>query len=413
MKMNPKLSLEYYPKLSDEIRQKGVKTLNNNKKNWDPPFFTDTSSYVNLNKIKSTVNKLDREKIENLIILGTGGSIQTMLALKHLSELSIYPIMNSRSAELSRCLEETTPENSLVIPISRSGKTLDVNSTIGIFVENNYHFLGLSSRGPMNDLLQSIHSPILSVPDLSGRFAASITNVAIVPAYIAGINVEEFLHSLSKAYETYMNFKKNDASEYAIYLYNLYKQGYRVLFSMPYSKNLEGSVGLLVQEISESTGKEGKGFMGAYQEAPLCQHSVLEYLLGGFKGAVSPLVLTIENEKPDLTLQSSIDYIDGNSAQEIVNYQADATFQALIKQNVPTSKLSIESPSISDIAQLIAFIQSTVYYLCLLLDVNWANNPKVNIGKKICNEALKNKFSEEKRKQEREELAKNKYRNFY
>ena len=413
MKMNPKLSLEYYPKLSDEIRQKGVKTLNNNKKNWDPPFFTDTSSYVNLNKIKSTVNKLDREKIENLIILGTGGSIQTMLALKHLSELSIYPIMNSRSAELSRCLEETTPENSLVIPISRSGKTLDVNSTIGIFVENNYHFLGLSSRGPMNDLLQSIHSPILSVPDLSGRFAASITNVAIVPAYIAGINVEEFLHSLAKAYETYMNFQKNDASEYAIYLYNLYKQGYRVLFSMPYSKNLEGSVGLLVQEISESTGKEGKGFMGAYQEAPLCQHSVLEYLLGGFKGAVSPLVLTIENEKPDLTLQSSIDYIDGNSAQEIVNYQADATFQALIKQNVPTSKLSIESPSISDIAQLIAFIQSTVYYLCLLLDVNWANNPKVNIGKKICNEALKNKFSEEKRKQEREELAKNKYRNFY
>ncbi|MGV9204998.1 MAG: hypothetical protein ACOC44_13375, partial [Promethearchaeia archaeon] len=272
--MNANLLLEYYPTITDKMRKEGITVINTNKKHWDRPFFTDTESYINLEKIERTVEKIDLTSLENLIVLGTGGSIQTLLALKHLSESTFYPIMNSRSVELANCLKETTPDNSLVVPISRSGKTLDINSTIGTFLEEGYQFLGLSSRGPMNDLLKSIGSPILEVPDLSGRFAASITNVAIVPAFLAGIKVRTFLKSLSNAYDSYMNFEDNVALDFAIYLHNLYKQKYRVLFSMPYSRNLEGCVGLLVQEISESTGKKGKGLMGAYQEAPLCQHSV-------------------------------------------------------------------------------------------------------------------------------------------
>jgi len=41
----------------------------------------------------------------------------------------------------------------------------------------------------------------------------------------------------------------------------------------------------------------------------------------------------------------------------------------------------------------------------VLLDVNWATNPKVIIGKEIGNKALKNKTSPKQRKQTREKLA--------
>ena len=95
---------------------------------------------------------------------------------------------------------------------------------------------------------------------------------------------------------------------------------------MPYSKNLEGSIGLWVQGISESTGKDEKGIIGTYQSAPICQHSVLEYLLGGTKGIVVPILWTINNENSEIFLNSSISYVDGQSAQSIVNYQTDATF---------------------------------------------------------------------------------------
>jgi len=54
-----------------------------------------------------------------------------------------------------------------------------------------------------------------------------------------------------------------------------------------------------------------------------------------------------------------------------------------------------------------------VYYLCLLLDVNWSDNPKVVIGKKICNEALKAKKTFTEWEQERKKIAKLKYGSFF
>ena len=57
--------------------------------------------------------------------------------------------------------------------------------------------------GTLNNLLKDIGSPILEVPDLSGRFAGSNTNVGIVPAFLSGINVKTFLEGLESAYESF------------------------------------------------------------------------------------------------------------------------------------------------------------------------------------------------------------------
>jgi glucose-6-phosphate isomerase len=407
--LNIKLKLENYPEVHEAQLNDSINLIARNKDKWPEPFFIDTKTHVNLEKITLASQEYLKDEIKNIIVLGTGGSIQTLLALKHLSKKKIYPITSSRAVELKQCIDETTPTDSVVIPISRGGETLDVNASIGIFLEKGYKFLGLSSKGSMNQMLQKIDCPILDVPDLSGRFAGSISNVAIVPAYLSQINVQVFLNGLEEGYKQFMNLGTNPAIVFASYLYNLYNKGYKIVFSMPYSINLEGSVGLLVQEISESTGKDEKGMMGAYQPAPLCQHSVLEYLLGGTKGAVIPVIWTIEHETNDLILQSSIGHVNGQSAQTIINYQADATFQALIEQGVPSAKFAIDSPDETSIGHLIAFIQSSVYYLCLLLDVNWANNPKVVIGKQICNEALINKIPSGERESIRKRIAEQKF----
>ena len=407
------MKFENYPKVKDELIEQAIKIIQGNKDKWDSPFFTDTKSYINIEEIQEKTSGVINESLKNVIVLGTGGSIQTLLALKHLSKRNIFPITSSRAVELNRCLSMTTPADSIVIPISRGGETLDINSTIGTFLEKGYKFLGLSSSGTMYKLLEEINCSILSVPDLSGRFAGSISNVGIVPAYISGINVNSFLKGLEDGYRLFMNYDKNIALKFSASLFNLYKKGYKVVFSMPYSENLEGSVGLFVQEISESTGKDGKGLMGSYQAAPLCQHSVLEYLLGGSKGAVMPILWTVNKEEPDLNLESSIEYVKDLSAQSIVNYQADATFQALIEQGVPSAKITIDTPNEWEMGILIAFIQSTIYYLCLLLDVNWATNSKVVIGKQICNEALKNKVPPEDREITREGIADDIFKNFY
>lgn len=410
--MDLKLQLEFYPRSESNFINESNEIINSNFKKWDPPFFTDTKKYYDLEQIYQTTEEFKNEQIQNIIILATGGSIQTLLALKHLSNKNIFPIYSSRALELKRCLDKTSPDNSVVIPISRAGETLDVNSTIGIFSKLGYKFIGLSSKGTMNKILKKLGCPIMDVPDLSGRFAGSVTNVGLVPAFLAGISIEKFLEGLEIGYRSFMQKQDSKSLEFAIYLFDLYKKGYRITFSMPYSKNIEGTVGLFVQEISESTGKNGKGFMGSYQSAPLCQHSVLEFLLGGSKGVVIPILWTIEQEIPDILLESSIDFVDGKTAQTVINYQADATFQALIEQSVPSAKISLDLPNEFEIGQLISFIQSSIYYLCLLLDVNWADNPKVNIGKSICNEFLKSNIPANNRAEKRKKIARKRFKKF-
>jgi glucose-6-phosphate isomerase len=387
--------------------------IDKNKSNWDDPFFVDTTSYLDFSEIQAKVNHFDQDRIENLIVLGTGGSIQTLLALKHLAKKRIYPIMNSRTIELRECLKNTAPSNSLVIPISRGGETLDINSTIGLFEKKGYPMLGLSSQGTMHSILSKMGAPLLDVPDLSGRFAGSMSNVAIVPAMLAGIDVRLFLTGLREAYDVYMSSSINLAKEFASFIYALYNIGFGTVFSMPYSVTLEGTVGLLVQEISESTGKDKRGMMGTSQSAPLCQHSVLEYLLGGKEKVALPVLWIVENEEDPLILDSSIEYISGHSAHKIVNYQAAATFQALIEEGIPSAMISVDDTKERSIGNLVGFIQASVYYLCLLLDVNWANNPKVNIGKKICNEALINQKGFDELKQRRNEIASESFKNYF
>jgi len=412
--MYKNLKIESYPSLNDDMLQAAINKIKENKNKWDKPFFFDTKSYLDIDQVNKTVEPFLSEETKNIIVLGTGGSIQTLLALKHLSKKQIYPITSSRAVELKKCLAETGPKDSVVIPISRGGETLDVNSTIGTFRNEGYKFLGLSSTGTMNEILREINCPILEVPDLSGRYAGSVTNVAVVPACIAGIKIEQFLKGLEMGYKNFSALDNNNrALEFSAYIYNLYKKNYKVIFSMPYSKNLEGSTGLWVQGISESTGKDERGLIGTYQEAPICQHSVLEYLLGGTKGIVIPIIWTVEDELLNLDLRSTIDYVNGRSAQTIINYQADATFQALIQQGVPSAKISIKDPSEESMGILVAFILSSVYYLCLLIDVNWANNPKVIIGKQICNKALKDNINAENREKLRNNLAKEMFRNFF
>ena len=412
----PVLNVEFYPKLpkSDDLHAVDVE-IKENAKNWDKPFFFDPRKHFNMEEIKKQCDPILEKEIEHVIVIGTGGSIQTTLSLMPFFEREVHPIMSSRPTELKDLFRiPGIKKKSIVVPISRGGETLDVNSVLALFPR--YNILGLSSRGRMNGILKTLQVPIMDVPDLSGRFAGSCTNVGLVPAYLGGINIEVFISGLEQGYELYnMNIpiETNSAKEFALYLYKLFKNGYRNVFSMPYFKWLEGVIGLWVQELSESTGKDGQGLLGTSQPAPLCQHSVLELLLGGPKFHSLPLLWTLEKDPNDMPLNSTIPHIQDKTAAQTIRYQAHATFEALLTKGIPAAMISLEIPTLRNIGHLIAFIQSTVYYLCLMFNVNWANNPNVLLGKEICNYAMDKNKSFIQMQTTRIEVAKEKFKDFW
>jgi glucose-6-phosphate isomerase len=411
--MTLKIDFEQYPALPKDFIADTIKLAQKNMSNWAKPFFMDVYAHTKINELKAACKPYMEKRPKHLIILGTGGSIQTMLAVQGLLKVKLHPVVSSRPKELIKVLKECQPDESLVIPISRAGNTLDINSTLDAF--RNFPILGLSSQGAMYDYLKKINTPILPVPDLSGRFAASVCSVALVPMIIAGLDIDLFQKSLTEAYSSFkdLNAGSNNISvKLASYLYAIFKQGYRNVFSMPYSSYLEGSAGLFVQELSESSGKTGLGLLGTSQPAPLCQHSVLELLLGGSKGHTSPLLWTIDKEPEDLNINNPEFGLSNQTANSIISYQSDATLQALLAQGIPSAKINLKEFDLTSVAHLIAFIQSSVYYLCCMLNVPWDTNPLVNTGKNICNEAMKSGLSPSKRKEDRENVAKNGFSSF-
>ncbi|MHA1682951.1 MAG: hypothetical protein ACTSUE_18575 [Promethearchaeota archaeon] len=411
----PTLEIEYYPELNPDDIVDAEEILKQNARNFAKPFFFEPRKHYDLGVIKDACDPIIEKGIENVIVLGTGGSIQTLLALKPYAERKIYPISSSRPSELKELLKVPgLKENSIVVPVSRGGKTLDVNANLYLFPR--YNVLGLSSRGEMNNVLQTMGVKMLDVPDLSGRFAASCTNVALLPAYLAGIDVETFVSGMEDGYSAYepsVPIQANTAKKFAVYLYKIYKNGYRNVFSMPYFSWLEGAVGLWVQELSESTGKDGVGMIGTYQQAPLCQHSVLELLLGGSRFHTLPLLWTLEKDPDDMPLNNNIKHIQDKTAGETVLYQANATFEAILTKGNPAAMLTLELPTLKNMGHLISFIQSTVYYLCLFFNVDWAGNPNVILGKEICNHAMETNKSWNQMKQTRKEFAKEKFKGFW
>ncbi|MHA1700520.1 MAG: hypothetical protein ACTSWN_16905 [Promethearchaeota archaeon] len=406
------IKIEFYPDVYVSTQQNMEKEIEQNIPHWNKPFFMEPRKHFNKQEIEDTCKSFIEKGIEHIIVIGTGGSIQTMKALIPFASRNVHTVTSSRPRELKKVLSiPGIKSKSVVIPISRGGKTLDVNSTLYLF--EGWNMIGLSSRGPMNEILKKFNCPILDVPDLSGRFAASCTNVALLPAFAAGIDIDSFVSGLEFGYSICgLNYDVQDniAKQFAIYLKLLFDRGYRNIFNMPYFSWLTGSVGLFVQEVSESTGKDNKGMLCTAQEAPLCQHSVLEFLLGGTKGHTLPIIWTIENILEDLDLRSKIPHVQGKTAGQTVNYQANATFEALLTKSVPSAMIVLSEPTVKNIGMLIAFIQSTVYYLCMLFDVNWESNPNVLIGKQICNEAMNENKSWDEMRETRKKIAKEKFK---
>ncbi len=411
--MSP-VTFEYYPKMSEQQLADAQGTIKKNCEHWDDPFFQNPRDHVNLGEVREVCDKfLAKHPIENVAVCGTGGSIQTMLALAPLAKKKCIPLWSSRATELKAALIGYAREKTCVIPISRGGKTLDINSVIAEFTE--YPVIALASRGPMYDLVKGFDCPIMDVPDLAGRFAGA-TNVGIVPAYLCGIDVEEFLTGLESGYAQFSlarDPKENAALQFACFLFHLYNKGFRNVFNAPYTQWLEGSVGLFVQQISESSGKEDKGLLGTSQPAPIFQHSVLELLLGGSKGHTIPVLWNLKEDPDDFRLDSPLEDVRRRTAHEIISYQADATFEAILKVGLPAAKVTLERPTIKQVGELVAFIQNAVYFTCMLFNVNWANNPLVLTGKEICNEALAKNLGPEEREANRKSVATAKFEQFW
>ena len=217
---------------------------------------------------------------DHVVLLGMGGSSLGPEALsRSLGHGAGYPeliVLDSTvPASIRRTEESIDPARTLFIVSSKSGGTIETLSLYAYFRELAAKRLGDSKAGasfvtitdPGTSLgrladERGFRKAFLNPPDIGGRYSV-LSNFGMVPAALAGMDVEVLLESAEKTAAVCgpdIPLEDNPAAWLGAAMGTLALTG-RDKLTLVSSDGVE-SVGLWIEQlVAESTGKEGKGIV--------------------------------------------------------------------------------------------------------------------------------------------------------
>ncbi len=356
----------------------------------EPPAFLSTP--LNFGAIKKLAEYYVGYK--NLIIVGHGGSISSLYGIYHaLREQSTKRVITLSTVDPDYILElkkTVTPEDTLVIAISKSGETVTQIEALLQFQEFPLLFI-TGVVGPLAELGEKLKAKsVLHLP-ISGRFTG-LTEVAMVPAAFCGFDIESMYNAAHAFYQNYN--KDNPAFQAASIMYQLENKGYVDVFMPIYDSHLFGMSNLIIQLCHESFGKEGKGQTYFSHYAPESQHHTNQRFFGGrkniagwFMSAENPLQ-DIDTHVPDSAKaihlkENTLEALDQIPLSKALLAERDGTIDHARMDGIPVFHQTINRRTPAEIGEMIAFWQLYAVYSSVLRGVNPFDQPQVESSKTI------------------------------
>jgi len=252
-------------------------------------------------------------------------------------------------------------------------------------------------KGPLRSLVAQERIPSLAVPpNVGGRFSV-LTAVGLLPAHLAGIDVEELL-----AGARFMDYRlknpdpdRNPAYRLAalFYLFATAKQR-PILVFMPYASTLAGMAEWFCQLWAESLGKQHDlqgdpvqaGSTPVRALGATDQHSQLQLYMEGPPDKLITF-LTVDNFKHQLEIPNlypnldAMTYLGGHSLNELLRVEQRATAFNLMKAGRPSLTLHLPEINPFTIGQLIYLLEVVTVAAASLFGVNAFDQPGVEGGK--------------------------------
>jgi glucose-6-phosphate isomerase len=330
---------------------------------------------------------------KNILVIGHGGSVTSLAGLLGAMpnpEKNVFFLSTVDPDYIFSLKQELKKEDTLVIAVSKSGETVTQIEALMHFID--YPLLFICGTGStLDELGKKVGAKIYAHPSIGGRYTA-MTEVALLPAAIIGLPVEEIFSGAQRIYKEYRF--DNIASKTAQILYQLEERGYVDVFMPFYSHSLFDFSGLIVQLAHESFGKNGVGQTYFAHEAPESQHHTNQRFFGGRKN-VAGLFITQENFKHDTptivpTSAHSL-HIKDNSLFRLNNIplsfamhsEFGGTWEDAKINKIPCVALHVLSAEPAEVGAFVAFWQLFAVYSSLMRGVNPFDQPQVEESKKI------------------------------
>ncbi len=342
--------------------------------------------------------KASQKEFENLVVIGNGGSITSFRAYLYafLPEVDkdVRLVTTMDPDYLNRLSRELDSEETLVVPISKSGETVGVIESLMFFMNRGYDVLPVTSDndGALRKIVEEKGLEWIEHPDVGGRFSGA-TETGLVPAALAGMDVDEIRSGAEQMYEELRPGRENAAKELALQLYEAEKDGYTDILAPFYSTRMFGFYPLFVQLMHETVCKEGEGMTVYGDLGPEYQHHTNQRMFGGEENIV-PLFFRAEtHEHAEIEVPEDLQYIEirgeelggleRNSYSEALKSEYAGVRDAVDDEDRPHATVTLQELSYRSAGRLLAFLQYLAVYSAWLREVDPFNQPDVEKSKRI------------------------------
>ena len=373
-------------------------------------------------RIKKAAKKIKKES-DILVVIGIGGSYLGARAVIESLTSSFYNMITEKQRKypqilyvgnnlspnyINELIEYIGDKDFSVNVISKSGTTTEPAIAFRIFreiLENKYGIEEARSRiyvttdkerGALKTLADNEGYEKFVIPDNVGGRYSVLTAVGLLPIATAGIDIDKLMQGAQNAQERYddPNLKYNECYKYAVTRNILYKLYKNTEILVNYEPKMHYFTEWWKQLYGESEGKDQKGIFPAGVDFTTDLHSMGQYIQEGRRNLFET-VISIENPKSDITINSDEDNLDGlnylsGKTLDYVNKKAmEGTVKAHVSGDVPNIMINIENLDEENIGELIYFFEKACAMSGMILGVNPFNQPGVEEYKKNMFKLLK------------------------
>lgn len=375
--------------------------------------------YVDTTVLKTRLDDLNFPQ-KQIAIIGIGGSTLGTYAIynfmkynkQHNKSLKkeLFFFESTDPVNLNGTLAQLNLNDTLFIVISKSGTTIE---TISIFkylmsivkIDKSNLLVITEDDSKLNAFARANDINTFDIPkNVGGRFSV-LSNVGLVPLYLAGFDIDELLKGAKKTSDSF--FDKKKLFKHLIKkarTYYEFKDVYHMNAIFSYSQLLEGFNKWYVQLWGESLGKidvnnTNQGLTPIGLLGPVDQHSFLQLIVEGQRDKTVTFI-KIKDFKDNTKIApislaglEELDYINNLDFKELINQQADATIASVkeYKKDIPIDIIEIEEISEYEIGKLLFYYELLTSIVGKFLRINTYDQPGVEGGKIILKGMLKNK----------------------
>ena len=309
---------------------------------------------------------------------------------------------NTDPNTLSAILDVADPQSTWVNVVTKSGSTAETMANFlvirGWLVDSlgNFGYQGrcVSTTDPEEGFLQEISSrddlTVLPIPkDVGGRFSV-LTPVGLLPAAVAGLEVEALLTGAARCADEVNEQRAEHPAVTGAAMHYLMDtaRGRNIRVMMTYADALERLAAWFVQLWAESLGKDGKGSTPHGAVGTTDQHSQVQLYMEGPQDKVVEIV-EVEDHPRDLPIPSAyedldgVGYLGGHTMAELLNVECDATREALTEAGRPNSTIKLGAVNEENLGYLFQALEVQTAIAGSLYGVNAFDQPGVEAGKQI------------------------------